>query len=43
MSYSAAVADHGWTIEEIAALMGAHDVPKPRGPYKKKIHSENSN
>jgi len=32
----AGVADHVWTMEEIAALMDANYVPKPRGPYKKK-------
>jgi IS1 family transposase len=39
----AGVADHVWTIEEIAALMAANYVPKPRGPYKKKRQAENSN
>jgi hypothetical protein len=38
----AGVADHVWTMEEIAALMDANYVPKPRGPYKKKIQPENS-
>ena len=37
------VTDHVWTMEEIATLMDANCAPKPRGPYKKKIHSENSN
>ena len=32
----AGVADHVWTMEEIAALMDASYTPKPRGPYKKK-------
>jgi hypothetical protein len=39
----ASVADHVWTMEEIAALMDANYVPKPRGPYKKKRQPENSN
>jgi IS1 family transposase len=39
----AGVADHVWTMEEIAVLMDANYVPKPRGPYKKKIQPENSN
>jgi hypothetical protein len=39
----AGVTDHVWTLEEIAALMDANDTPKPRGPYKKKIHPQNSN
>ena len=39
----AGVADHVRTIEEIAALMDAQYIPKPRGPYKKKVHPENSN
>jgi IS1 family transposase len=39
----AGVADHVWTMEEIAALMDANYVPKPRGPYRKKTHPENSN
>jgi hypothetical protein len=38
----AGVSDHVWTMEEIAALMDANDVPKPRGPYKKKTQPENS-
>jgi hypothetical protein len=37
------VSDHVWTMEEIAALMDASYVPKPRGPYKKKVQPENSN
>jgi IS1 family transposase len=32
----AGVRDHVWTMEEIAALMDANYVPKPRGPYKKR-------
>jgi hypothetical protein len=32
----AGVSDHVWTIEEIAELMDANYIPKPRGPYKKK-------
>ena len=32
----AGVADHVWTIEEIAALTDAQYTPKPRGPYKRK-------
>jgi IS1 family transposase len=32
----AGVSDHVWTMEEIAALMDANQMPKPRGPYKKK-------
>jgi IS1 family transposase len=39
----AGVSDHVWTMEEIAALMDANYTPKPRGPYKKKVQSENSN
>ena len=38
----AGVTDHLWTMEEIAALMDANYVPKPRGSYKKKIQTENS-
>jgi IS1 family transposase len=38
----AGVSDHVWTMEEIAGLMDANYVPKPRGPYKKKIQTENS-
>jgi hypothetical protein len=30
------MADHVWTMEEIAALMDANHTPKPRGPYKKR-------
>jgi hypothetical protein len=30
------VADHIWTMEEIAALMDVSYTPKPRGPYKKR-------
>jgi hypothetical protein len=37
------VTDYVWTMEEIATLMDANCAPKPRGPYKEKIHSENSN
>ena len=36
----AGISDHVWTIEEIAALMDANYVSKPRGPYKKKIQPE---
>jgi IS1 family transposase len=32
----AGVSDHVWTMEEIAALMDANQIPKPRGPYKKR-------
>jgi IS1 family transposase len=32
----AGVADHVWTMTEIAALMDANYTPKPRGPYKKR-------
>ena len=32
----AGIADHIWTMEEIAALMDANYTPKPRGPYKKR-------
>jgi hypothetical protein len=32
----AGMSDHVWTMEEIAALMDAHYMPKPRGPYKKR-------
>jgi hypothetical protein len=32
----AGIADHVWTMEEIAALMDAAYTPKPRGPYKKR-------
>jgi hypothetical protein len=39
----AGVSDHVWTMEEIAALMDANYMPKPRGPYKKKIQPEISN
>ena len=39
----AGVSDHVWTMEEIAGLMNANYVPKPRGPYKKKTQPENSN
>jgi hypothetical protein len=39
----AGVSDHIWTMEEIAALMDANCIPKPRGPYKKKVQPENSN
>jgi hypothetical protein len=38
----AGVSDHVWTMEEIAALMEAEYTPKLRGPYKKKIQTENS-
>ncbi len=38
----AGVSDHIWTMEEIAALMDANQTPKPRGPYKRKIQTENS-
>jgi hypothetical protein len=31
----AGVADHVWTMEEVAALGDANYTPKPRGPYKK--------
>jgi IS1 family transposase len=34
----AGVTDHIWTMEEIAALMDANYVPKPRGPYKNLSH-----
>ena len=39
----AGVADHVWTRGEIAALMDANYIPKPRGPYKTKGQVENSN
>lgn len=39
----AGVADHVWTMTEIASLMDAQYTPKPRGPYKKKVQPENSN
>ena len=39
----AGVADHVWTRGEIAALMDANDIPKPRGPYKTQGQAENSN
>jgi hypothetical protein len=32
----AGVADHVWTMTEIAALMDANYMPKPRRPYKKR-------
>lgn len=32
----AGLTDHVWTLEEIAALMDANQVPQKRGPYKKK-------
>ena len=38
----AGVTDHIGTMEEIAALMDANYTTKPRGPYKKKVHPENS-
>ena len=38
----AGVADHVWTLEEIAGLMDANYVSRPRGSYKKKIQTENS-
>jgi hypothetical protein len=39
----AGITDQVWTLEEIAALQDAAYMPKPRGPYKKKVRSENSN
>jgi IS1 family transposase len=39
----ARLSDHVWTMEEIAGLMDANQTQKPRGPYKKKMQSENSN
>lgn len=32
----AGIADHVWTLEEIAILV-KDEVPKKRGPYKKKV------
>jgi len=39
----AGLIDHAWTMADIAALIEANDVPKPRGPYKIKGQAENSN
>jgi IS1 family transposase len=39
----AGLTDHTWTMEEIAALTDTSYAPKPRGPYRKKGQSENSN
>jgi hypothetical protein len=36
----AGVTDHVWTIKEIAALMDANYIPKPHGPYTKRISNE---
>lgn len=33
----AGIADHVWTLEEIAALMDANQVSQKRGPYKKRM------
>lgn len=41
----AGIADHVWSLEEIAALI-PEEAPKPRGPYKKRqpsVSAENSN
>jgi IS1 family transposase len=32
----AGIADHVWSLEEIAALMDANQMPQKRGPYKKR-------
>jgi hypothetical protein len=32
---AAGIADHGWSMEEIAMLADAAYAPKRRGPYKK--------
>jgi len=34
LAMEAGVTDHVWTLEEIAALMDANCMLKPRGPYK---------
>lgn len=31
--------DHVWDIEEVVSLLEAQQVPKKRGPYKKKVAS----
>jgi hypothetical protein len=33
---AAGVSDHVWTINEVAALIAAQEVPAKRGPYKKR-------
>lgn len=34
---AAGVADHVWSLEEIAGLMDRNQMPKKRGPYKKRV------
>jgi hypothetical protein len=34
---AAGVTDHIWTMADLAALTEENHVPKPRGPYKKRI------